>query len=172
MTEHDDLIQTLDLHRQFLLRTAEGLTEEQARSNSTVSALTIASLLKHVADNEAGWVAFAQEGASALGGDYDPDAAAEGDSEGEAVDTRFVLTDNDTLEFLRGRLEQVGRDTADYLRTADLDASQELPKAPWFEPGARWTVRRIALHLIAEMSQHAGHADIIREAIDGQHTMG
>lgn len=168
MAEHDDLIQTLDLHRQFLLRTAEGLTEEQARSNSTVSALTIASLLKHVADNEAGWVAFAQEGASAMGGDYDPDAAAEG----EAVDTRFVLTDNDTLEFLRGRLEQVGRDTADYLRTADLDASQELPKAPWFEPGARWTVRRIALHLIAEMSQHAGHADIIRESIDGQKTMG
>ena len=168
MTEHDDLIQTLDLHRQFLLRTAEGLTEEQARSNSTVSALTIASLLKHVADNEAGWVAFAEEGASAMGGDYDPDAAAAG----EAVDTRFVLTDNDTLEFLRGRLEQVGRDTTDYLRTADLDASQELPKAPWFEPGARWTVRRIALHLIAEMSQHAGHADIIRESIDGQKTMG
>ena len=168
MTEHDDLIQTLDLHRQFLLRTAEGLTEVQARSNSTVSALTIASLLKHVADNEAGWVAFAQEGASAMGGDYDPDAAAAG----EAVDTRFVLTDNDTLEFLRGRLEQVGRDTTDYLRTADLDASQELPKAPWFEPGARWTVRRIALHLIAEMSQHAGHADIIRESIDGQKTMG
>ena len=92
--------------------------------------------------------------------------------EGEAGDTRFLLTDNDTLEFLRGRLEQVGRDTTDYLRTADLDASQELPKAPWFEPGARWTVRRIALHLIAEMSQHAGHADIIRESIDGQKTMG
>ncbi|MBV9583186.1 MAG: DUF664 domain-containing protein, partial [Chloroflexi bacterium] len=46
------------------------------------------------------------------------------------------------------------------------------PEAPWFERGARWSARRVLLHLIAETSQHAGHADIIREALDGAKTMG
>jgi hypothetical protein len=54
----------------------------------------------------------------------------------------------------------------------DLDATQPLPEAPWYEPGARWSARRVLLHLIGETSQHAGHADIIREAIDGAKTMG
>jgi len=55
---------------------------------------------------------------------------------------------------------------------SDLDASQPLPSAPWFEPGARWSARRVFLHIIAETSQHAGHADIIRESLDGAKSMG
>lgn len=55
---------------------------------------------------------------------------------------------------------------------SDLNASHALPAAPWFEPGARWSVRRVLVHVIAETSQHAGHADILREAIDGAKTMG
>ena len=54
----------------------------------------------------------------------------------------------------------------------DLDTSYPLPDAPWFESGVRWSVRRVLLHVIAETAQHAGHADIIRETIDGQKTMG
>jgi hypothetical protein len=54
----------------------------------------------------------------------------------------------------------------------DLDAAQPLPTAPWYEPGGAWSARRVLLHVIAETSQHAGHADVIREAIDGQKTMG
>jgi hypothetical protein len=42
VTEHSDLIESLARHRGFLLHTAEGLTEEQARTASTVSSLTIA----------------------------------------------------------------------------------------------------------------------------------
>ncbi len=47
-----------------------------------------------------------------------------------------------------------------------------LPPAPWFEPGARWSARRVLLHMIAETAQHAGHADIIRESLDGAKSMG
>jgi len=54
----------------------------------------------------------------------------------------------------------------------DLDVTQPLPPAPWFEPGARWSARRAVLHLIAEIAQHAGHADIIRESLDGAKSMG
>ena len=53
-----------------------------------------------------------------------------------------------------------------------LDVSQPLPEAPWFEPGGRWTARRVFVHIVAETAQHAGHADIIRETIDGAKTMG
>ena len=73
---------------------------------------------------------------------------------------------------LRARATEVGAATAELLRSADLDQSHPLPEAPWFEPGASWSVRRVAVHMIAEIAQHAGHADIIREAIDGQKTMG
>jgi hypothetical protein len=183
--ERADLITLLERHRGFLLQTAQGLTEEQARTPSTVSALTIASLLKHVADTEEGWMRFAVEGAAAFGtwtedAASDDTAAEENDgaangadwSEGEWVDTRFVLADHETLEYLRDRVEQVAARTEEILRSADLDTAHALPVAPWFEAGASWSVRRVAIHMIAEISQHSGHADIIREAIDGQKTMG
>ena len=54
----------------------------------------------------------------------------------------------------------------------DLDLSHPLPPAPWFAPGATRSARRVFLHIVAETAQHAGHADIIRETIDGQKTMG
>lgn len=185
MTERDDLIESLDRHRGFLLQTAEGLTEEQGRRASTVSALTISSLLKHVADTEEQWMQFAVRGAEAFGSSevYEADvdwsavdaeaATNDGDWTGsEWVDTRFVLSDQETLEVLRDRLASVAAATEEILRTADLDEAHPLPEAPWFEQGVSWSVRRVALHVIAEISQHAGHADIIREAIDGQKTMG
>ena len=51
------------------------------------------------------------------------------------------------------------------------DHVQQHP-APWFEPGARWSARRVLLHVIAETAQHAGHADIIHESLDGAKSMG
>lgn len=185
MAERDDIIESLERHRGFLLQTAEGLSEEQARTASTVSELTIASLLKHVADTEEQWVDFARRGPDAFGGsgvyesgvDWEAVAAEGASNDGdwsgsEWEDTRFVLREGDTLAHLRSRVEQVAAGTEDFLREADLDRSNPLPQAPWFEPGASWSVRRVALHLLAEISQHAGHADIIRESIDGQRTMG
>ncbi|WP_370248367.1 DinB family protein [Nocardioides sp.] len=157
---HADLVTTLQQHRAFLCRTVQGLDDAAARSTPTVSTLSLASLLKHVSDTEAGWADFARTGVM---------AGAEG---WDGEDTRFVLTEADTLEALLGRYAEVAAATDAFLATADLDAAHPLPAAPWFTPGASWSVRRIALHVLAETSQHAGHADIIRESIDGARTMG
>lgn len=165
--ENAELIETLDRHRGFLLHTAQGLTEAQARTASTVSVLTIASLLKHVADTEEQWIRFAEVGAEAEDDDIDW-----ADFDPAAPDPRFQLTDDETLDALRARMGEVAEGTRSFLATADLSATHPLPEAPWFEPGTAWSVRRVALHMIAEIAQHAGHADIIREAIDGQKTMG
>lgn len=174
--ETHELIATLDRHRGFLLHTADGLTEEQSRTRSTVSRLTVASILKHVADTEETWLRFAVQGPDAFAQIFAQDTGW-GTSEEQAPpdeqrDPRFVLDESDTLDALRHRIGDVAATTTEVLTAADLDASHPLPPAPWFEPGARWSVRRVALHMIAEISQHAGHADIIREAIDGQRTMG
>lgn len=161
--ERDDLVSTLTQQRGFLLHTTRGLTLEEASRATTVSSLTLASLLKHVAETEESWQRFA------VG---DPEAWGPPPTDGEWVDTRFVVPQDATIEGLRARVQEVAARTEQLLRTEDLDAAHPLPEAPWFEHGASWTLRRVALHLISEISQHAGHADIIREALDGQRTMG
>ncbi len=170
-SEVHDLTTTLDRHRGFLLQTADGLTEDQARTASTTSTLTIASILKHVADTEEQWMDFAVRGADAFTQIYNEEidwSAVDPD----APDPRFALTDDDTLDSLRARVLTVGEKTTELLNRLDLDATHPLPAAPWFEPGAEWSVRHVAMHMLAEIAQHAGHADIIREAIDGARTMG
>lgn len=172
--ERADLLESLRRHRGFLRQTVSGVTEEQARTRSTVSALTLASLIKHVADTEEGWIAFATGVPDAMGSAEE--GAEDGDWEGEwdpnAPDPRFVLADTDTLPALLARYAEVAAATDTVVETADLDHATPLPSAPWFEPGAVWSLRRTLLHVIAETAQHAGHADIIREAIDGAKTMG
>jgi hypothetical protein len=79
----------------------------------------------------------------------------------------------ETVASLLARYEEVAARTDDVVRNcADLGASHALPVAPWFEKGARWSARRVVLHIVAETAQHCGHADIIRESLDGKKTMG
>lgn len=85
---------------------------------------------------------------------------------------QFRVAPGETLSGLVERFHEVAEQTDKLIATLDLNAAHPLPQAPWFEPGASWTVRRVLLHLIAETSQHAGHADILRESIDGAKTMG
>ena len=90
----------------------------------------------------------------------------------EAWQAQWKLQPGETLEGVLARYEEVARRTDELVATLDLDAAYPLPEAPWFEPGASWSARRAFLHVIAETAQHAGHADILRESIDGQKTMG
>jgi|SRR3954469_531367 hypothetical protein len=161
--ERADLVQTLDKHRAFLRYTVRELTDEQATQRSTTSELTLAGLIKHVTETEENWASFAERGTEAFGVQ---------NWSLEAWQAQWRLAPGETLVDVLARYEEVAARTDRLVATLDLDTAYPLPAAPWFEPGASWSVRRTFLHILAETAQHAGHADILRESIDGQKTMG
>ena len=162
--ERADLVQTLDAHRGFLRFTVRGLTDEQATRRTTASELCLAGLIKHVAHTEETWASFAERGTEAFG---------PANWTTEAWTRQWRLEPGETLAGVLAGYDAVARRTDHLVGTLpDLDAAYPLPSAPWFEPGATWSVRRALLHIVAETAQHAGHADILRESLDGQKTMG
>jgi uncharacterized damage-inducible protein DinB len=164
--ERADLLATLDKHRGFLRFTARGLTDEQAATPTTASALSVGGIIKHVTQTERQWARFIVEG-PADPGDWQDPAYLQGWLDG------FRMLPGETLAGLLAEYEAAATSTDELVADLpDLDAAQPLPEAPWYEKGASWTARRVLLHVIAETSQHSGHADIIRESIDGQKTMG
>ena len=163
--ERADLLASLARQRHFLRYTTRGLTDDQARQRTTASELSLGGLIKHVTAVEGRWAGFITGGAQAMGGgrSADPDAWSQG----------FRMLEGETLAGLLDAYTDVARRTDELVASLpDLDAAHPLPEAPWFEPGAKWSARRVLLHVIAETAQHAGHADIIREAIDGAKSMG
>jgi len=167
--ERADLLETLAAHRAFLRQTAEGLTDEQARLTPTVSALSVGGLIKHVADVESSWAGFMQGDFSAWPEvDWsNPDPALF-----ESYSNGFVLLPDETLAGVLADYERIAAITDGLVASLDLDTAYPLPKAPWFPPDGTRSVRRVITHIVAETAQHAGHADIIRETIDGHKTMG
>ncbi|MFY9932407.1 MAG: DinB family protein [Streptosporangiaceae bacterium] len=166
--ERADLLEALRVHRQFLRHTVRDLTDEQARQRTTASELCLGGLIKHVAFIERGWANFVVEGPSALGGSAD---MTEDDFAHWA--DQFKLLPDETLAGVLANYAEVARRTDELVAAVgDLNLSHPLPVAPWFPPGATRSARRVFLHIIAETAQHAGHADIIRESLDGAKTMG
>jgi Protein of unknown function (DUF664) len=164
-SERTDLIETLTTHRSFLCQTVRGLSDEQARRRTTASELCLGGLIKHVSLMEQGWVDFIERGTDAIG--PADQAAMESHSAG------FRLSGGETLTSILASYEQVAGHTDSLVsEIPSLDVSHPLPEAPWFESGARWSARQAILHIIGETAQHAGHADIIRESLDGAKTMG
>ncbi len=162
--ERVDLLDTLGKHRELFRFTVQGLSDEQAASTPTHSELCLGGLVKHVTFCENGWIDFVLEGTGAM----EP-------SEGryDAHTNSFRMLEGETLAGILADYEACAKRTDDLIRTLpSLDLAHELPPAPWFEPGASWTARRVFVHIVAETAQHAGHADILREAIDGQRSMG
>ena len=162
--ERSDLLDTLGKHRQLFRFTVQGLTDEQATATPTASQLCLGGLIKHVTFVESGWVDFIIEGTKAM----------EPSEDSYDVHTNsFRMLEGETLAGLLAAYEACAKRTDDLLRTMpSLDASHPLPPAPWFESGARWTARRVFVHIVAETAQHAGHADVLRETLDGQKSMG
>jgi hypothetical protein len=163
--ERADLLEALRAHRGFLLHTVAGLTDEQARLRPTVSELSLGGLVKHVAATERTWVDFVLEGPSAF--------PAADEAAWAARAAEFTLLEEETLAGVLAGYAEVARRTDELVVTLpDLDVSHPLPEAPWFPPGARRSARRVFVHVVGETAQHAGHADLLRESIDGQRTMG
>jgi uncharacterized damage-inducible protein DinB len=160
--ERQDLLETLAKHRGFLRQTIEGMSDEQIRATPTVSALSLGAIVKHVTAVESMWREFIHAGAEAFA-DATPEKYAE----------EWTLGPEATAEHLLAAYAAAATVTDEVVATvADLDAEHALPEAPWFPPNAKWSARRVLLHIIAETAQHAGHADVIRESIDGSKTMG
>jgi Protein of unknown function (DUF664) len=164
--EHADLLKALATQRNFLKRTVQGLTDEQAAQRTTVSDLCLGGIIKHVAFTERQWARFIEEGPAAMShgtGEASPASWLDG----------FRMLPGETLAGLLETFDEIARQTDELLAGGlDLQAAQPLPPAPWFEPGATWTARHVILHILAELAQHSGHADIIRESLDGAKTMG
>lgn len=165
MGEREDLVAALD-HQRFLLRnTLRDLTDGQARLRPSASELCLGGLIKHVGLTEQQWAGFIEHGPAAMAGGFDD--AARG-----RWARAFEMGPDETIEQILADYDVVARETDNVVMTADLDATHALPPAPWFKPGTTWTVRYVVLHILAELAQHSGHADIIRESIDGAKTMG
>lgn len=141
-----------------------GLSHEQLTSTPSASALSLGALARHVifvAESAAGYIAAAPQAAPAL--ERTPEQfRAEGGISPEAA------REGDTAESLAAELTRAGQRLAAAIRAADPEVSGPYPDQPWFEGRTTWTVRWYALHQVEEHARHAGHADIIRESIDGK----
>ncbi|MDT0304973.1 DinB family protein [Streptomonospora wellingtoniae] len=176
--ERADLLAELANARAFLINTVRGLGDEQIGQRPTASALCLGGLVKHVASVEESWLRFAVEGASAMsfalpdGVTWDDLMAGTAREMPQwAIDreNEFAVQPGETLAGILERYERVAVRTREVVASVeDLSATHPLPEAPWSEPGAAHSVRRVLMHVIAETAQHAGHADILRETIDGQ----
>lgn len=163
--EQADLIEILRTRRGFLKFAVQGLTDEQAALTPTVSALCLGGLIKHVTATEAEWARFVVEGPHTGSMEWSEEAVA-------AYGNQFRMLDGETLEGLLAAYDEVAARIDALVLSEDLDHRWPLPEAPWFEKGATRSVRQVFLHLAGEVAHHSGHADIIRESIDGQKSMG
>ncbi|MEU2181434.1 DinB family protein [Streptomyces thermolilacinus] len=156
--ERGALLTFIETQRAALRRSVLGLTGEQAASRPTASELSLSGLLKHAARAELNWLRLAQQRAEKE--QYVNDASG---SDG------FRLTGDETITSVLAHWDRTVKETEEFIRTVpSLDDTFPLPEAPWFPKDGRVSMRWMALHLVQEFGRHAGHADIIRESLDGR----
>ncbi|WP_030954006.1 DinB family protein [Streptomyces sp. NRRL S-481] len=158
-TEKRELSRALAEQRELLLITVQGLDDTQAARRTTVSELTLGGIVKHLAQGERTWTQIMVKGDGEL-----PDGMLDME--------QYRMGEGDTLAGLLERYAQAARATEEAVAALpDLDIRVPLPRTPWSPPEPEyWSARQILLHMIRETAQHAGHADIIREALDGANT--
>ncbi|MEU7481086.1 DinB family protein [Lentzea sp. NPDC042327] len=153
--ELDELLHELNDQRKTFRVTVRGLTAAEAAKRTTASELTLGGLLKHLTRCERGWTHILTEQPLPPPGMLDFD--------------QYTWTGGD-FDALLASYDEAVRATDEAVRTASLDHPVPLPSAPWDPDPRPMSIRRIVLHLIRETAQHAGHADILRESLDGQST--
>ncbi|GAA2794793.1 DinB family protein [Streptomyces showdoensis] len=155
--ERGAFLNFIETQRQAVVRASYGLTEEQAASRPSVSELSLSGLIKHCAEVELNWLRLAQ------GRPNERQRSEE--TWGEA----FRLVDGETIPEVVAFWQGVAKETEEFVRSVpSLDDTFPLPPAPWFPVDGRVSVRWMLLHLVQEIGRHAGHADIVRESLDGK----
>ncbi len=156
--ERELLLAYIDQQRDGIRYAAYGLTDEQARLTPTAGTLSIGGLVKHVAAMERSWMDTTLQRQR----DVSDDAVA-------SYEDGFRLGPNETLADALADLDRAGGETEQIVRGLDLDQPVPVPKGvPWVPDDVdAWSVRWVLLHLVEEIARHAGHADIVRESIDG-----
>jgi Protein of unknown function (DUF664) len=162
--ERSALREYLAFHQSAFFAVAYGLTEDQARSRPTVSALSIGGLVKHATGVQRTWMARVAAAPELPPRDTRPSQEIAKD-----FAEQHVMRPDETLTGLLGAFEAENATSLHLVDTADLDAAVPVPTdIPWFPKNLdAWSVRWVILHVINELARHAGHADIIRESIDG-----
>ena len=155
--EREGLLAYLAQQRAVLRLTAYGLTDEQAKAAPSVSELSVGGLIKHVSRVERGWIDIVLQRQEP----FDP---------GADWTENFRLRPDESLAGVLGEYEVTATETAAVISDiADLGQGVPVPHdTPWFPADVvEWSVRWVLLHLIEETARHAGHADVVRESIDG-----
>ena len=162
--ERAGLREYLSAQQQAFHAIAFGLTDEQARSTPSVSALSIGGLIKHVTGCQRSWMARVAAAPDRCESDMRP-------MQDRAVDysDEFVMREDETLAGILAEFDKQNAETLRLAETTDLGAAVPIPQGvPWFpQDVSAWSVRWVFFHMIEELARHAGHGDIIRESIDG-----
>lgn len=152
--ERETLTGFLRFQRETLAWKCSGLTPDQLRERAVPpSTLSLLGLVRHMTDVERGWFARVIDGA---------DAPPEYQRETRELDTDFEVEDADIDEAFRLWHKECARSVAIVEKCESLDAlGTHRPD------GTARTVRWILTHMIEEYARHNGHADFLRERIDG-----
>lgn len=155
--ERTQLTQFLDWQRATILMKVDGLDREQMSMTTAASDLTLAGLLKHLAVVEDGWFRRALLG--------EPPAAWYRDFVDDPDWDFRTAGDDDPVELVARYQRACERSRNAVASTASLDDLTYGVPGP--DGSHRFNVRWVLLHMIEETARHAGHADLLREAIDG-----
>jgi hypothetical protein len=162
--ERSALREYLAYHQSAYFAVCYGLTDEQARSSPSASALSIGGLVKHATGMQGSWM-----GRVAAAPELPPKDTRPFEEIAKDFGDQHVMRPDETLDGLLLAFEAQNTKSLRLVETADLDTEVPVPHdIPWFPKNQRaWSVRWVILHVINELARHAGHADIIRESIDG-----
>jgi len=154
--ERGALLSFVEAQRGAIRRSLIGLTAEQAAGRPSASELSLSGLLKHAAEGELNWLRMAQQRPS------------ETSRNQETWADSFRLIGDETVEGMLEFWNDVAAQVESFIRSVpSLDDTFPLPDAPWFPKDGRVSMRWMLLHLVEEHARHAGHADVIRESLDG-----
>jgi uncharacterized damage-inducible protein DinB len=150
------LVGYLQRGREAVLWKLEGLSEREVRRPMTGTGTNLLGLVKHLASVELGYFGdcFGRPSGIALPW-FGDDAEANAD---------MFATAEESREEVIGLYHAAWAHAADTFRTLDLDSPG---RVPWWGDRGSVTLQQILVHMIAETHRHAGHADILRETIDG-----